>query len=125
MSALKMWGYDPLKDEGFDDRRPTLTGFFGLAECGFNHPGIYANRIVPKNTLLRRFLTDDNGLEAPPPDAADNTPLEFEIGGRLPDLEQGVLDLIRVDEQRAFATEILPRIIGQCGCCHRVDGERA
>lgn len=123
LGQLAVWGYDPLSAADFDDRRPTLSGF-GMAECGFNHPGIFANRIAPHNTLLRRFLSDSPQLEAPSGDQAESTPLVFEVGLQLPELERTVLDLVRVDEATAFRTEILPRVIGQCGCCHRNEGDR-
>lgn len=123
LSQLAVWGYDPFSEAEFADRRPTLTGY-GLAECGFNHPGIFANRVAPHNTLLRRFLSESTDLEPASGDQAESTPLVFEVGLQLPEVEGAVLDLIRVDEANAFRTEILPRIIGQCGCCHRNEGDR-
>ncbi len=124
IAQLAMWGYDPLSEQDFAAKRPTLSGF-GLAECGFNHPGVFPNREVPQNTLLRRFLSESPALEPPNGDAAEVSPLVFEVGLQLPELERTVLDLVRVDEPTAFRTEILPRIIGQCGCCHRDEGQRS
>lgn len=123
LSQLALWGYDPLSEQDFPAKRPTLSGF-GLSECGFNHPGVFANRVTPHNTLLQKFLTESPDLAAPGGDEAESTPLEFEVGLQLPELERIVLDLVRVDEPTAFRTEILPRIIGQCGCCHRDEGQR-
>ena len=123
LSQIALWGYDPLSEEALESQRPTLSGF-GLAECGFNHPGVFANRVTPHNTLLQKFLTESPDLAAPGGDEAESTPLEFEVGLQLPELERTVLNLVRVDEANAFKTEILPRIIGQCGCCHRDEGQR-
>ena len=123
LGELAIWAYDPRSS--MEDNNPisTILGY-GLAQCGFAHPGVFPNADAPHSVLIERFLKESETLEVPGGDTTEDAPLSVEARDRLPPLEQQVVVDITASEPDAFRDHILPRVIGQCGCCHRDDGAR-
>ncbi len=124
MAVLRQWLYDPLQAEGTDGR-PTAW-LYGLAQCGFNHPGVYAGPTEPQYRMLMSWaaqavpelpVIQAVDVAVPPNDPPAEAP--------LPDLEAQALQAIRTSPYaQGMRQEILPRVLGQCGCCHAGDGRR-
>jgi len=127
LAVLRQWLYDPIDPVGLggDGSRPTGL-LYGLAACGFNHPGIYEGPLQGQYALLYAWAAQAWG-ELPVIAAADVAapPNDPPADGPLPELEQAALQRIRsLPYGEGMAREILPRVMGQCGCCHAGDGAR-
>lgn len=123
LAVLRQWLYDPVPDA--EEPRPTAW-LYGLAGCGFNHPGIYAGPLQPQYTLLIAWAKQAReNLPVIAADAVEPPPVTPPAGGPLPDLEVDALARIRsLPYARGMAEEVVPRVVGQCGCCHAGDGDR-
>lgn len=128
LAVLRQWLYDPMQrlGTGADDGRPTGL-LYGLAGCGFNHPGIYQGPDQPHFALLKAWA-DQAWVELPvlTPADVEPPPEDPPADGPLPELEAAALANILASSYRdGMVDEILPRLQGQCGCCHAGDGARS
>lgn len=116
---LKSWLYDPFPG---DEARTRPTAWaYGLARCGFNHPGIYEGTEQPHYQLLDRWAVDALPQISPLPliNPAPAEPVE-------PDANlQAEIDAINaLAYDQAMDQHIMPRIVAHCGCCHDAEGNR-
>ena len=129
LAVLRQWLYDPtpdaMPDQPTPEPRPTAW-LYGLAQCGFNHPGIYAGPTQAQFQMLMNWVAAARGelpvlgageVEVPPIEPPPETP--------LPELEARALERIRtLPWAQGMAEEIVPRVAAQCGCCHAGNGRR-
>lgn len=127
LAVLRQWLYDPLDPPGIAAEGSRPTGWvYGVAGCGFNHPGIYEGPLQGQYALLLAWAAQA-WAELPIVGAQDVPvpPVEAPAEGPLPELEKEALERIRTLPYRAvMEQEIVPRVVGQCGCCHAGDGAR-
>ncbi len=127
LAVLRQWLYDPVDPPGIggDGSRPT-GWLYGLAACGFNHPGIYEGPLQGQYALLEAWAAQAwPGLPVLRPTDVQTPPPDAPADGPLPELEQAALDrILSLPYREGIAQEILPRVVGQCGCCHAGDGAR-
>lgn len=125
LAVLRQWLYNPLDAGGATTgigSRPVAWGY-GLAACGFNHPGIYEGPTQPQYLMLVNWAAQARGgLRVLGPADVDPPAAEPPPDGPLPEVEQAALAAIgRLGYRAGMAQEIVPRLVGQCGCCHSAD----
>lgn len=120
LRLLRQWLYDPFG--GYP-----AAGGYGLATCGFVHPGIYEDIEQPQYQLIAQWATLAYDELPPSPPAAYPAPAAAPPPDTpLPDRERADLARIQAEGYPAVTRDIIvPRVIGHCGCCHALNGGRS